>query len=93
MATSTKRVRRLWDTYVFSGFRPTATVRGVFGDPKARIVSLVRRSKKLHAAGAAEYGEAGTIEECGGFGICPVATRGYIWSSRLVGYFVQAAAK
>ena len=45
MATSTKRARRLWETYAFSGFRPTATVRGVFGDPKARIVSLMRRSK------------------------------------------------
>src|SRR5687768_10132171 len=60
---------------------------------KLASLAFVRRSKKLHAACAPEYGEAGTTEECGGFGICPVATRGYIWSSRLVGYFVQAAAK
>lgn len=38
--------RHLWDTYRFPGFRPLATVRGVFGDSKARIVTLVRRAKK-----------------------------------------------
>ena len=36
------------------GFRPTPTVRGVFGEPKARIVSLIRRSKKQPAAAAAK---------------------------------------
>lgn len=40
------------------GFRVQPTVRGIFGDPKARIVSLVRRSKKRHAAAAqgVQYG-------------------------------------
>jgi hypothetical protein len=38
--------RRLLDAYRFSGFRPVDEVRGVFGDPHARIVALVRRSKK-----------------------------------------------
>src|SRR5215471_7019210 len=45
MAASKRRERRLWDTYAFGGFRVQPTVRGVFGDPKARLVSLVRRSK------------------------------------------------
>ena len=45
MATSTKRMRRLWDAYAFPGFRPQPTVRGVFGDPKARVIILERRSK------------------------------------------------
>jgi zinc-finger of transposase IS204/IS1001/IS1096/IS1165 len=31
--------------YAFSGFRPEGTVRGIFGDPKARIIKLNRRSK------------------------------------------------
>jgi hypothetical protein len=41
-----KRRRRLWDTYCFPGFRPEQTVRGIFGDPKARVITLKRRSKK-----------------------------------------------
>ena len=32
MANSSKRQRRLWDTYTFPGFRPRSTVRGVFGE-------------------------------------------------------------
>src|SRR5438094_4372481 len=32
-----RRKRRLSDAYSFPGFRPEATVRGVFGDPKARV--------------------------------------------------------
>ena len=40
MATSTKRVRRLWDMYAFPSFRPRPTVRGVFSDPKARVITL-----------------------------------------------------
>jgi transposase len=34
------RARRLEDVYRFPAFRPRATVRGVFGDPKVRIVGL-----------------------------------------------------
>lgn len=45
MANSTKR-KRLLDAYRFAGFRPVETVCGVFGDPLARVVRLVRRSKK-----------------------------------------------
>jgi hypothetical protein len=46
MANSANRRRRLWDAYAFPGFRPLPTVRGVFGDPKARVITLKRRSKK-----------------------------------------------
>jgi len=45
MANSSKRQRRLWDTYMFPGFRPQPTVRGVFGDPKARIITLAGAQK------------------------------------------------
>ena len=50
MATSKKRARRLWATYAFPGFRPHPMVRGIFGDPKARVIALERRSKKRSAA-------------------------------------------
>src|SRR5260370_10262631 len=39
------RARRLVDVYRFPAFRPRAAVRGVFGDPKVRIVRLERRGK------------------------------------------------
>ena len=42
----TKRRRRLWDAYAFPGFRPQPTVRGVFGDPKARVITLDTALKK-----------------------------------------------
>jgi hypothetical protein len=49
MAAAGRRKRRLWDAYAFPGFGPETTVRGIFGDPKARIVRLKRRSKKRAA--------------------------------------------
>ena len=39
MTISTKRKRRRWDAYAFPGFRPQSTVRRVFGDPKARVIT------------------------------------------------------
>src|SRR5258707_5956717 len=45
MAAPAKRKRRLWDAYALPDFRPEGTVRGIFGDPKARIIRLTRRSK------------------------------------------------
>jgi hypothetical protein len=42
--------RQLRDAYRFRGFVPSAAVRGIFGDPKARVVSLRRRRKKQPAA-------------------------------------------
>src|SRR5271157_3354335 len=40
-----RKPRRLDDAFRFPGFRPEATVRGIFGDPKARILRLLRRGK------------------------------------------------
>src|SRR4051794_21422267 len=64
MAGRSKRRRRLWDTYSFPDFRPEQTVRGVFGDPKARVITLKRRSKKPLAAAAVASRWAGTIARC-----------------------------
>src|ERR1035441_2041835 len=46
MAPASKRRRRLWDTYSLHDFRPQPTVRGIFGDAKARAITLKWRSKK-----------------------------------------------
>ena len=39
--------RRLADAYIFPGFRPPQGVKGMFGDPKARLITLVRRGKTV----------------------------------------------
>ena len=82
MANSAKRQRRLWDAYTFPGFRPQPTVRGVFGDPKARVITLVRRSKKRSAAAALEFIPGGTTGARDAFAISRVATRAFTWKSK-----------
>ena len=82
MAHRFKRRRQLIDSYAFPCFRPRATVRGVFGDPKARVVTLVRRSKKRSAAAAVACTAAGTTGVRVGCAICPVAMPASISSSR-----------
>ncbi len=62
MANSAKQRRRLWEAYAFPGFRPQSTVRGVFGDPKARVIVVVRRSKKRSAVAVVERTGAGTTD-------------------------------
>ena len=42
MATERKR-KRLIDEYRFPGFEPRDDIRGIFGDPLARVIPLVRR--------------------------------------------------
>ena len=71
------RVLRLLDTYCFSGFRPAQTVCGVFGDPKARVIRLNRRSKKRFVAAAVARRWAGTIASCGACAIYRAATHGF----------------
>jgi len=44
MATLHKR-KRLLDAYRFPGFTPCDDIRGVIGDPLARVIPLVRRLK------------------------------------------------
>jgi len=92
MAISLKH-KRLLDAYRFAGFRPLELVRGVFGDSSARVVTLVRRSKKQSARSVAGYILAGTTARHGASAICPAATRGSIWSSRFAGFSVDVAAK
>ena len=63
--------RRLQDAYRFAGLRPLATVRGVFGDPKARIIVQVWRRKKQRVASVdggiavSTTGDAGWCETWG----------------------------
>src|SRR6188768_1297020 len=82
MARASNRRRRLWDTYSFAGFRAQPTVRGIFGDPKARVITLRRRSKKRCAGAVVGSRWAGTTARSVACAICRAGTRGYSWSWR-----------
>ena len=76
---------RLPDTYRFPGFRPLAIVRGIFGDPKVRLVTLQRRRKKRRAASAVNPGAPITTASRAASATCPVATPVCTWRSRFAG--------
>src|SRR4029077_6422666 len=61
---------------------PRRYLRGVFGDPHARVVKLVRRSKKRRAGCADGDMPAGTTARFGAPAILRPAICGYSWSSR-----------
>jgi len=71
--------RRLLDEYRFPGYRPRAEIRGVFGDPRARVIQLERTRKKRYVGIAARFTDAITTRKCVGYGTCPVETPGSIW--------------
>src|ERR1019366_7493242 len=93
MAQALKRRRRLWDTYSFPGFRAEPTVRGIFGDPKARVITLKRRSKKQHPDAAVATRRAGTTARAARCAICRAATRGYLWNWRCGELIAAIAAR
>lgn len=92
MRRDRKRRRRLSDGYSFAGLRAKEFVRGVFGEPDVRIVSLERRSKKRCAAVAGGCRQAGTIGGFVRFAIFRARDIGYSWSWRCGAWIVGAAA-
>jgi hypothetical protein len=92
MAKSVKR-RRLADAYTFPCFRPLQRVQGMFGDPKARLITLVRRGKKRSAAPAARHTAAGTTEGTDEFGTCPAPITVFTSMWRFVGSIAGSVAR
>jgi len=86
-----RKPRRLADAYRFAGFRPLQSLKGVFGDPQARLITLVRRGKKPSAGPAGPFISAGTIAVDVARGICLAGTIVFtsIWRC---GAFSAAAA-
>src|SRR5947199_10125993 len=93
MPTLTRRKKRLLDGYRFPGFRPLPEVVGVFGDPHARVVRLVRRSKKPLVASAVECARVGMIAPVGARAIWRAGLIASIWSSRWGGLRSAVAAR
>ena len=87
------RKRRLLDEYRFSGFRPRAEIKGIFGDRKARVIRLERTQKKLYAGVAAKFIGVITTRKFDGYGIYPVGMPGYIWKWRFGEYSVGDARR
>ncbi|MEK6775587.1 MAG: hypothetical protein AABY87_01745 [bacterium] len=85
--------RSLLDAYRFPGFRPRATIKGIFGDPKARVMRLERRQKKLHAAIVVQRIGVFTTGRYAGYGTCPVGTCGFTWRWRSAGFCVGGVAR
>ena len=85
--------RRLLDEYQFPGFRPIARIQGIFGDSKARVISLKRSQKKRHAVAAAQSISVITTRQCDGYGICPVGMQGSIWKWTSDGFSARSVGK
>ncbi len=86
------KTRRLLDEYRYPGFRPKADIKGVFGDPKARVICLDRTGKKRSAAVVGPRMGAITTRGFGGFGIYPAGMLGFIWTWRS-GVFLAGSAR
>ena len=92
MANPSTKQRRLTDVYTFDGVKPLTTVRGVFGKPQVRVITLVRRSKKRSAAFAVLFTGAGTTGGCSGCAISRVVSGISFWSWRSGESIVGVAA-
>lgn len=75
--------RVLSDLYQFPGCKPKRTVHGVFGDPHARVIKLVRQGKKLLVGYAAQFIEPIVLAKSDWFAISPAEAPGFIsnWKS------------
>lgn len=85
--------RRLLDEYQFPGFRPMSKILGIFGDPKARVVSLKRSQKKRHVVAAVPCITVITTRQCDGYGICPVGMPGSTWKWKSDGFGAKGVGK
>jgi hypothetical protein len=88
-----QKQRRLWDAYRFPGFRPRATVHGIFGDPKARVVHLERRLRSYHPRLIQPQLAQTVFSPADGFATWGVETIESTWLSKYVGSNVRGAAK
>ena len=64
-----KRIQTLSALFSFPGFRARSRLHGVFGDPHARLVTLVRRKKRQCARGVARGTGPSTTARRAGYGI------------------------
>jgi hypothetical protein len=85
--------RRLLDEDRFPGYRPRAEIRGVFGDPRARVLQLERTRKKRYVGIAERFIGVITTRRCVGYGTCPAGMLGFIWRWRCGGFNAESVGK
>jgi hypothetical protein len=85
--------RKLLDEYRFPGFRPMAKIKGVFGDPKARVITLRRTQKKRYAAVVELHIEVITTSRRDAHEICLAGMLGYIWNWKCGESIARGAGK
>jgi hypothetical protein len=78
------KFKLLRDLFRFPGFVPLPTIRGVFGDPLAAVITLQRRRKKRPAGSAARCIAATTTSGADACAIFPAGTSVSISTSSCV---------
>jgi hypothetical protein len=86
------KLKRLLDIFRFPGFVPRPKVRGVFGDPRAVVITLQRRRKKRSAGSVDRSFVPTTTSDHAASAICLVATSVSISPSRFAGSSVSGVA-
>jgi hypothetical protein len=83
--------KRLLDIYRFPGFVPCPVVRGIFGDPRAVVISLQRRRKKQLAASADKPFAPITTNDRAASATWPAVTNASISTSKSAGSHAPGA--
>jgi hypothetical protein len=80
------------EIYSFPGFRARSKFKqGILGDPKARVVELVRRQKKQFVQPAGGLPEVITISGLTVFEILTAGICGFIWNLNTAGLTANIA--
>lgn len=84
------KLKQLLDIYRFPGFVPNAKVWGIFGDPRAVVITLRRRRKKLSVVSADKPSPPTTTSGHAASATSPGATNVSISTSRHAGFLAPA---
>jgi hypothetical protein len=84
---------RLWDLYRFPGFSPEHTVSGIFGDPHARVLGLMRRGKKVSAGLVVRFTQPFTTERSEESATFPVGASAFFWQWKSAEFLVAGAGR
>ena len=84
-----KTCKTLSELYSHAGFRARSKLTGVYGDPYARVVKLVRRQKKPFVQFVMHHRRHITIVKSNGQEIFRAVHSGYTLSLNTAGYFAR----
>ena len=84
-----KTCKTLSELYSHSGFRARSRLTGVYGDPYARVIKLVRRQKKPFAQFVIHHRKYTTTAKSNGQETFPAVHSGYTLSLNTAVYFAR----